>query len=617
MIFKILFSILIIHTPNFQTTYDIENNIGHHIYKRDNFDWLNHLKPAQEAVSEIYDFIIVGAGSAGSVIANRLSEVHDWKILVLEVGEEEKYTEMPLTVSLLQFTKYNWRYFMERQPGIALACENQRMPWPKGKALGGTSVINYMIYTRGQRFDFDKWAAQGNPGWSYKDILPYYIKSENTALKNNVDYRYHGVQGYLRTEDAYQSEISNAFINGLNELEIPIVDYNANKSLGVSTIQGTTSEGKRLSAARAFLHSVNHRPNLRILTEAFVTKLLINRETKEAYGVEYERFGVSNRVGASKEVILSAGTFGSPQLLILAGIGPKEHLEELGIPVLKNLQVGRNLQDHFAFLGLSFSTNQYVTHHFSQLLNPYNILNFYINGMGPLTGLGGAQAIAYIKTSQSKEPADDPDIELLFIGTSLAFDFGLVIRRGMGITDKIYNAVFGPLEKTYSLMIIPLLLHPKSKGYLKLRSKDPHDYPLFYGNYLTDSGNEDIDTLLASIRYVQRLAQTKAFAKFNVTFNTNPVPGCERHKFDSDPYWKCCLRFLGQTLHHQVGTVKMGPSEDPEAVVNNELQVHGIGRLRVADCSVIPFAIAAHTSAPAMMVGEKAADLIKTTWNKQ
>jgi choline dehydrogenase len=558
----------------------------------------------------------VGSGSAGSVIANRLSEVPHWNILVLEVGNEENFlAEVPLATSFLHFTDYTNRYLMAYQPGIAQACDNHRMPWPRGRALGGTTVINYMVYSRGNRYDYDRWASQGNPSWSYSDVLPYFIKSENSGLKVS-DPTFHGIDGYLSVEDAYQTPISEAFIQGLQQLGLPYIDYNSNSSLGVSMLQATTQRGRRHSAAKAFLKPVRHRPNLHILTGALVTKVLINRKTKEAYGVEYERFGKTYKVGVTKEVVVCAGPISSPQLLMLSGIGPREHLEDFGIAVVQDLQVGQNLQDHLAFLGLSFVTNQDVTMRFSDLYKPKNIRDFLVSGTGRWTSIGGAQAIAFVKTVESQQVEDIPDIELFFLGGSLATDYGVYLRTGMHIRDDVYKSVFAPMEKKPSFMIIPSLLTPKSKGFLKLSSTNPHDQPLLYGNFLTDKRDKDVDTLLAAVRVVQSLARTEAFWKFNASFNTNVVPGCKQHSYDSDQYWKCALRALSLTFHHQVGTVKMGPKEDWGAVVDNKLRVYGVGRLRVADSSVIPFAIGAHTNAPAVMIGEKAADAIKDTWKE-
>lgn len=494
--------------------------------------------------------------------------------------------------------------------------ENHRMKWPRGRALGGSTVINFMIYTRGNRHDYNKWANQGNPGWSYADVLPYFIKSEKSTLQNPHP-GLHGRSGYVGVSDIYQSNLLEAFLKGGDELGLPTFDYNANeRSFGVSPIQATVSHGRRHSTARAYLHPIRHRENLHMLTSAYVTKILIEPTTRQTYGVEFTRFGKKYRITASKEVILSAGAFNSPQLLMLAGIGPRDHLTELGIPVLQDLPVGQNLHDHLTYPALSFLINQPLSLSPLQLINPKNIIDFLFNGTGPYTSLGGVGGIGYIKTEESQEIEDIPDIELLFLDGSLSTDYGLWNRRWINMRDDIYYPVFGPTHNKPTWTIFPMLLHPKSTGFLKLQSRNPRAYPLLYGNYYSDPDQHDIATMLAGIRYVQKLSRTEAFQRIGSRINPNPIPVCNQFIFDSDEYWKCAIRAVSVTLHHQVGTAKMGPPNDPSAVVNHELKVYGVGRLRVADCSIIPFALGAHTNAPSVMVGEKAADLIKQEWGK-
>lgn len=502
---------------------------------------------------------------------------------------------------------------MEVQPNLGQSYNNNRMPWHKGRALGGTSIINYMIYTRGNKFNYDRWAAQGNPGWSYKDVLPYFKKSENCNVKN-ADYNFHGVGGYLGISDTYQTKITDVFIKGFQDLGLPIIDYNSDKTLGVSTIQANIFKGRRQSSAEAFLKPVKNRPNLFIKTRALARQVLIDKETRSVYGVEYEISGRKYKALAQKEVILSAGVINSPQLLMLSGIGPKQDLEKFGIPVLQDLQVGQNLQDNLAFFGLTFVTPHDITLRFGQFLDLESVYKIFVTRDGPWSGAGGAQAIAYIKTDQSEETEDVPDIELLLIGGSLALDYGLLIRTGMNYKDSVYNKILAPIEGKNSFSVYLSHLTPKSKGFLKLQSANPHDYPLLYGNYFTDPGDKDIKTFVAGIRVAQKLLQTETFRKYNVTMTNIPMPGCTHFEYDSDDYWKCFLRSFIQTFNHQVGTAKMGPRNDPGAVVNSELEVYGVKGLRVADCSVIPFALSAHTNAPAMMIGEKAADIIKNEW---
>ncbi|KAF2878933.1 hypothetical protein ILUMI_27237 [Ignelater luminosus] len=560
-----------------------------------------------------YDFIIVGSGSAGAVIANRLSEISEWKILLLETGKDAGVFAKvpPLFAPLLQQTEYDWDYYMEYDSEFAKGMNNNRLPWPRGKALGGSSVINYMIYTRGNPYDFTRWAGQGNPGWSYSDVLPYYLKSEKASLKKGNP-EFHNKSGPLSVEDVYQSALVKAFIKGGKELGYREVDYTSSDQFGFSTVQAMALKGFRQSVAKAFLDPIKKRKNLHILTLAHVTKILIDPETKIAYGVKYIRRGRKHIVHAKKEVILSAGTFNSAQLLMLSGIGPRDHLSELRIPVLHDLAVGRTLHDHITFVGLTFKINSPLSYSPANVLTPRSIDNWLNYGIGPYTSLGGVEGLGYIKTNVSSVPFDYPDIELLFVGGALQSDFGIVNYRVMNIRDDIYNTIWRPIEGVPSWTIFPMLLHPKSIGYLELRSKNPFDRPLLYGNYLSDPEEQDLNTMVASIRFIIKLSETQAFQKFGSTLHDTPIPGCEEYKFNSDEYWKCAVRTLSITLHHQVGTCKMGPSSDPNAVVNNELQVYGINNLRVADTSIIPFAITAHTSAPSIMIGEKASDLIKS-----
>ncbi|CAG9770843.1 unnamed protein product [Ceutorhynchus assimilis] len=568
----------------------------------------------KEVAEDEYDFIIVGSGSAGSVLANRLSEEKKWKILILEIGgPETAFMGVPILAPAFQMTQYNWRYFMELQNGLFYGLNDAKMHWPRGRALGGSSVINYMIYTRGNKWDYDRWAANGNPGWSYKEVLPYFIKSENGTNLQDIVSEVHGTKGPLSVENIYGAQLLDAFLEAGPMVNLPVIDYNANKeSVGVGRMQATVKKGRRFSAATAYLWPVRNRPNLDIIIKAYVTKLLINTTTKTAYGVQYTKNGRTYTSKATKEVILSAGTFNSPQLLMLAGIGPKKHLENLGIKVLKDLPVGQNLHDHLTFPGLSFLIDQPID------LSPEIFLpridEYLKKGTGPLTSLSGPEGIGYVKTALADYKEDYPDIELIFVDGTLASDLGLFTYRGMNIRDDVFNSVFSPLLNFHAWTIFPMLLHPKSIGHMELRSKNPYDYPRFYGNFFSDPNDHDLDTFVESIRVIQRFSNTTAFQKYASKLNPKPMKGCGHLTFDSDSYWKCCIKAIAVTLHHQVGTVKMGPKGDPTAVVNPNLQVYGIQNLRVADCSIIPMALGAHTNAPSMMVGEKASDIIKEFW---
>lgn len=417
----------------------------------------------------------------------------------------------------------------------------------------------------------------------------------------------------------HRTPLIGAFLEAGRTLGHPTLDYNAPEKLGFGYLQLTTKLGRRVSSAKAFLHFNKGRSNLHILADTRATKVLIDSDAKTAKGVEYVRNGIKQFVAARREVILSAGTIASPQLLMLSGVGPQEHLTSLGIPVFQNLPVGRTLYDHISFPGLIFTLN--VTG-ISLLETRENTFNNWLEwmqfGAGPGAAAGGAEGLGYIKTPSSDEPKRVPDIELLSIGGSLVSDGGpgasKAVRRGMMISEAVFDAAYGSIDNTDTWSAFLMLLHPKSVGYLELRDINPFSYPRMYGNYLTDP--RDVRTLIEGIRYVQALAETEPFQRVGAQIHRARYPTCRKLKFDSDAYWECAVRTLTATLHHQIATCRMGPEGDPRAVVDPELRVHGIQRLRVVDSSVIPRTTCAHTHAPAVMIGEKAADMIKATWNQ-
>ncbi|XP_017779995.1 PREDICTED: glucose dehydrogenase [FAD, quinone]-like [Nicrophorus vespilloides] len=578
---------------------------------RDVFQFQDEWISQQSKISEDeYDFIIVGSGSAGSVIANRLSEVSDWKVLLLEVGKGENlFTSVPALAPVFQLTHYNWNYLMEYQENFARGMEGRRLAWPRGRALGGTSVINYMIYTRGNPRDFDTWAIAGNPGWSYYEVLPYYLKSERCRLQQFQE-GFHNDQGLLGVENIYHSNVLDAFIAGGEELGYDQVDYNSDRQIGFSRIQANVIKGRRNSVAKAFLHPIRDRPNLRILTSALATKIIF--AGNKAVGVEYTHNFLKFEAKARKEVIVCAGALASPQLMMLSGIGPRAHLNDLNIPVIADLPVGRNLHDHITYVGLNFLVNS------TQTMSLPNVIKYFgewaINGTGFDTSLGGVGGVAYIKTEVDENPDPSyPDMELLYVDGCLGSD-AKITAETMRISEDSYNRYWRKIEGKPCWTIFPMLVHPKSIGYMELRSRNPTDHPKFYGNYLSDE--RDLRTMIAAIRFILTLAKTSKFKEYHTNFYDAPVPGCEYLTYDSDEYWQCAIETFSITLHHQVGTCKMGPNTDPEAVVNHNLQVYGVSNLRVADTSVIPKALTAHTNAPSIMVGEKASDIIKAAWGR-
>ncbi|KAK5638295.1 hypothetical protein RI129_012590 [Pyrocoelia pectoralis] len=558
-----------------------------------------------------YDYIVVGSGSAGSVVVNRLTSDENITVLLLEAGGYPTFhSEIPFLAAAQHLTEQNWGYHMERQPNFALGLNNELMPWPRGKVLGGSSVINSMLYVRGNKEDYDRWAAGGNPGWSYDEVLPYFKKSEYASLKR-MDSEYHGIHGLLNVQDVpYRTKSAKLIVNGFQDMGYRYVDYNGKDQMGVSYVQATQRDGRRCSAEKAFIRPAEFRPNLKICLHRRVSKVLLN-ENKEAYGVQYiDSNNTEHKVYATREVILSAGTFHSPQILMLSGIGPKDHLSDLNIPLVQNLPVGEKLFDHLAFIGLVFTVEKPIIIDFSQSMAPTSLFNFLVNGRGVLTLPLGVEAFAYYKTSAANYSENYPDIEFMFTSGSLHTDHNLFFKNTFGVTATVYEALWKDLESKYAWSISPILFHPKSHGSVKLRSKDPLDPPLLYGNYLSDPENYDLRALIDAIREVQRVTKGSRFEKLGTEQVRTPVPGCEQIPYDSDPYWECAIRHIPSTMNHQTSTCKMGPKSDTEAVVDHKLRVHGVKNLRVIDTSIIPVTLSGHTNAVAFMIGEKSADLI-------
>ncbi|CAG9791397.1 unnamed protein product [Diatraea saccharalis] len=600
-----------------QTSRNLKETGDFFDFMRDSYKLPNGLK----APLPFYDFIVVGAGSAGSVLASRLSENRNTTVLLLEAGKPEMLlTDIPGMAAYFQATDYTWQYYMEPQPGVCMGMINERCFWPRGKAVGGSSVINYMIYTRGRPHDWDRIAADGNYGWSYNDVLKYYMKSERANLHGLENQPYRSKTGDMPiTFVPKRTKLVKAFLEAGRILGHPTVDYNSPHELGFGYVQANIDKGHRQSAAKVFLHPHKRRKNLHIMPSSTASKVLIHPQTKTAYGVEFIHKGVKYISRVRKEVIVSAGPIASPQLLMLSGVGPSDHLTSLGIPVIKNLPVGQTLYDHISFPAAIFTLNSTrLSFNEARALKVRSILFDWLrDGDNELSSPGAVEGIGYIKTPVSDDPEPVPDIELISVGGSIVIDGGpdgsRAVRRGMKIAESVFNQALGPVDNTDTWSALPMLLYPKSFGYLKLKDKNAFSHPLMYGNYLTDP--RDVATLVASIRHIQALAATKPFQKFGARMHKADYPRCRDKAFDSDAYWECAVRTITATLHHQIATCRMGPAGDPKAVVDPELRVFGIKNLRVVDSSVIPRPISAHTHAPAVMIGEKAADMIKYTWS--
>lgn len=430
--------------------------------------------------------------------------------------------------------------------------------------------MNFLIYTRGSRRDYDRWAELGNRGWSYDEILPYFKKVENVKIPGLRNSRHRGHSGPLDIEQAsYVSPLHASFRDAGRELGYDYNDPNGDNQLGFSLAQATMRDGRRCSAAKAYLRSVAaSRPNLHISMSSRVTRIVIDPFTKKAIGVEFVKNKKRYMIKAKKEVILSAGTIGSAQILMLSGIGPSEDLRKFDIPVHSDLRVGYNLQDHVSLSGLTFLVNQPVTVVEREVRRPRYFIDYTLFNRGPLTLPAGAEGIAFVKTNLTFLPPDQPDIELVMgIGAFTGDESGF-LRNVFGIPKAFIDKVYGNIQGRHAFTVSPVLMKPKSRGRISLKSKNPFHWPHLRPNFY--SNRDDMLVLREGIKIALQVGESRAFSKFGVKFHDVPYLGCEQYKFRSDDYWECCIRKIASSLQHQVGTCKMGV--DQESVVDPELR---------------------------------------------
>lgn len=562
-----------------------------------------------------YDFIIVGAGSAGSVIANRLSEIDDWNILLLEAGGDPSVTsEIPAFVFSTIGSSSDWAYKAEREEGICQGMVNKQCYLPRGKVLGGSSTINAMLYVRGHRRDYDNWASSGNVGWSYEDVLPYFKKSVDmqAVFKGKDVSKLHSVGGLLTIEHFVDADpLKPAVIDAWKELGYRHLE-DGETTIGVTKSFATLRQGTRCSTAKAFLSPIKGKNNIHVAKFSHVTKILIDPDTKTAYGVQFKNGNDLKTVKTSKEIIISAGSINSPQLLMLSGIGPRGHLEEMGIePIISDLPVGRNLQDHFIHFGLAFSVHKSKP----QPVPPQIILDatyaIFTGKKGPFSAIGITDVLAFVSTENDP---DYPDIE--FHHVHLPFNDSYLIPeliKSIGFSPTTGKNYLELGSKSDVIILVPTLLRPKSKGTILLNSSDPFDKPRIFTHYLSD--NEDIEKMLKATEYANKLAGTNVMKSLEAKLEKLKFDNCNA-EFGSKKYWECALRNVGSAIFHPVGTCKMG-ADDPEAVVDPELRVKGVKGLRVADASIMPTIISGNTNAAVIMIGEKVSDLLKENWIKK
>ncbi|XP_054716422.1 glucose dehydrogenase [FAD, quinone]-like [Uloborus diversus] len=551
-----------------------------------------------------YDYIIVGAGSAGAVVASRLSEVACVSVLLLEAGNSPPIlSEIPAIARSFVGSDIDWKYRTTPQRNTAAGHINRQVTWPSGKTLGGSSTINAMLYPRGNRQNYDDWAAQGAVGWSYEEVLPYFKKLEDYVDPIYFENGFHNIGGPVTASKPLFNPVQKiAGIQAALNLGKGFVDSNGPYQSGFFNFDASIRRGQRCSTAKAYLVPSENRTNLDIVTNALVTKITI--QNKRATGVQFDFNGRTRRVRARREVILSAGTTNTVQLLMLSGIGPLSELAKFDITCIADLPVGLNMQDHIvSFLGYELDDSLRRLQQSTE--DDQNISNYINKREGPLTSAEGFLLMSFLRKNNAEPRFDTPDFSAYLI------DPLAITLLQLRLKPNVLLQYFGPYVNKTTILCASQILHPISTGTVTIRSRNPRAPVVIDPNYFADF--RDLDDVVQGLKFCNRFMADPAMKRIGARPFTSIIPGCEPYVNDEDLYVRCAVRTFTITANHQVGTAKMGDPNDPSTVVDPQLRVKTIRGLRVVDASVMPTIPWANTNAPTIMVAEKASDMIKST----
>ncbi|GFN98654.1 oxygen-dependent choline dehydrogenase [Plakobranchus ocellatus] len=519
--------------------------------------------PLATSINVTYDYIVVGGGAAGSVLAARLSENSNVSVLLLEAGSSDwgnTVIDVPALFPLAMDSDIDWSYTTERHEEVLTNLLNETSRWPRGKVLGGSGSINLMLVVRGSRHDYDRWARYtADETWDYKHVLPYFKRMEDVQIHGLGGSRFRGQGGPLTVSGQKPSLLAEKIVQAGKDLGFP--------DNSIFHVQSNTMNGKRMSSSRAYLHPAMDRPNLDVAVHSHVQKVII--KDKRATGVEVIRYGRKLTINAKKEVILSAGVIGSPHILLLSGVGPKKQLEDLHV------------------------------HKSTLIVTPIKEIHC------PWSKPSAFETVSFQNLAPESKEKDWPDVEMhiLSMPSNTAALAGLHLKPE-SLQERKYRD-----EYEYGIACFPTLLRPESRGSITLKSTDPFDYPRIKANYL--STEYDIDILIKGIKSCEALANTKTLQSVGAKFlDTKPLTPCKEFEFDSHDYWRCVVRMETFSVYHPVGTCKMGPKDDRTAVVDSQLRVQGVSGLRVADASIMPWITSGNTHFPSIMIAERAADMI-------